>query len=170
MLELLVVVIIIGLLAILAIPRFEQAVEEAKIKEAITVLKSIRGAEKVFKAERGNYVGVNINGTAIDKNNWWTMLKIAEVSDTADWDYGVQTIGAPTGCNPSGGPNAGDWGSDVNNDQCVPFARRARGAEATEVMHIQMSDGVVIGTVSNPGPGQLRNNLGGGAIDCGQQY
>ncbi|MEK6714548.1 MAG: prepilin-type N-terminal cleavage/methylation domain-containing protein [Candidatus Omnitrophota bacterium] len=166
LIELMIVVIVIGILSAIAIPKFQQAIEEAKFKEAQAVLKAIRNAEKVFKAERGVYVGVNIDESDVNKRNWWTMLNIQEVADVPnEWSYGVN-VRNPGGCNAP----PGDWGDDPQNEACVPFARRESGVEINEVMHIQMTDGTIIGTGPNPGPGELRANLtAGGVLDCPQQ-
>ena len=51
LLELMIVVIIIGLIAGMAMPQFHKMIEEAKIREAKSILRAIRGAEKIFKAE-----------------------------------------------------------------------------------------------------------------------
>lgn len=145
--ELMVVVIIIGILAALAIPRFEQAVENARVKEAESVLKSIRGAEKIFKAENGNYVGVDINSGSYPQGNCpppsgnpcaskaeaWDLLNI-EVLDNADWDYGVEVLAC--GCNAGAG-----WGTVGGNQRCIPYARRLLGPDAGNVMHIRMDTG-----------------------------
>lgn len=135
MIELMIVVVVIGILSAIAIPKFQQAIEEAKLKEAQAVLKAIRNAEKVFKAERGAYVGVDIDGAAADKTNWWTMLRIQDVTDTTDWKYGVEVKGC--GCNAP----PGNWGYDTNNQTCIPYARRLIGANANKVMHITMISG-----------------------------
>ena len=55
LLELIIVVIIIGILAGLAMPRFFKVVEKAKSAEAPGQLDYIRGSQIRYKAEWGNY-------------------------------------------------------------------------------------------------------------------
>lgn len=134
LIELTVVLIIVGILATIAIPQFQLIVEETRIKEAQSVLKTIRGAEKVFKAEHANYVGANISGAPAEKTAWWTLLKIQEVSDTADWSYGVEIS-----CCNSG---VGGWGSDPDNAACIPFTqRKGTGPNKDKYMYITMTTG-----------------------------
>lgn len=163
LLEIVVVIIIIGLLTTLAVPSFKEALEEAQIKYAQTVLKSIRGAEKLYKARVGSYIGVDIDANADDKSDDWDLLGI-EVEDDDEWKFGVEVIAANGGCNA-----AGAYGSNANNLSCVPFARRLKGDETGEVMHIQISNGAIIGTATNPAPGQLRASLSAGVLICAQQ-
>ncbi len=145
--ELVVVLVIIGILVALAVPRFELAVEDAKIKDAQSVLRSIKGAEKIFLAERRNYVGVEIDAASYptgdcggipcaDKNAIWRLLRIEQVADTADWRYGVE-VRPPCGCN----PGTAGYGSDPQNLRCVPFAQRLRGPNLNRWMHIEMTTG-----------------------------
>ena len=55
LIELMIVVVIIGILAALAIPRFMQATVKAKESEAKTVLKQIYTLERVYRQENGAY-------------------------------------------------------------------------------------------------------------------
>ena len=55
LIELMIVVVIIGILAALAIPRFMQATIKAKESEAKTVLKQIYTLERVYRQENGAY-------------------------------------------------------------------------------------------------------------------
>lgn len=55
LIELMIVVVIIGILAALAIPRFMQATVKAKESEAKTVLKQIYTLERVYRQEKGAY-------------------------------------------------------------------------------------------------------------------
>lgn len=133
LLELLMVVVIIGILAFLAMPGFQQAVEEARIKEAQSVLKAIRGAEKIYKAETGFYIAVDPAAAPAAKNTWWTALRIDKVADTPDWLYGVEY-----GCSCNSG---GGWGGNSGNRAAIPYAQRIKGRNATNVMHIKMANG-----------------------------
>ncbi len=58
LLELLIVVIIIGILAGLAVPNFFRAVERARWAEAKQILGPLRGSQMRYKAERGIYTNI----------------------------------------------------------------------------------------------------------------
>jgi len=55
LIELMIVVVIIGILAALAIPRFMQATVKAKESEAKTILKQIFTLERTYRQEQGFY-------------------------------------------------------------------------------------------------------------------
>ena len=75
--ELMIVVIIVGILAAVAIPMYQGATERAKASEAVAALGTIRGALRVYYAEHGTYV----NAAFID-NALVTVNSILDVSTT----------------------------------------------------------------------------------------
>ncbi len=171
LLELMIVIVIIGIIAGFALPQFQNIVENAKIREAKSALRIIRGAEKIYKAKSitGTYVGVHIDsgthppfdncpqtGGPCTKDDAWDILNIG-IDDTNDWSYGAN-MRTPFDCNAPDGL----WGVGDDNVTVVPWARRERGPNAGDVLHIQMTNGDFV-----PATG-LAINVGVG-LDCNQQ-
>ena len=73
--ELLVVVLIIGILAAVALPQYNKAVEKSRLTEGIVLLRSLVQAEQAFFMEHGTYttdfndldIGFNVSATKPDE-------------------------------------------------------------------------------------------------------
>ena len=75
--ELMIVVIIVGILAAVAIPMYQGATERAKASEAVAALGTIRGAMRVYYAEHGTYIGASFTDGALVTNG-----SVLDVSDS----------------------------------------------------------------------------------------
>ena len=63
--ELMVVIVILGILAVVALPKFSRSMAKAKVVEAPTMLQLIATAEHVIFIETGKYVHGNLEGAGI---------------------------------------------------------------------------------------------------------
>jgi type II secretion system protein G len=75
LIELLVVVLIIGILAAIALPQYQKAVERSRLSEALIMVKNIYEAEQIYRLTTGGYTNnfddldINIPGTKIEPYN-----------------------------------------------------------------------------------------------------
>ena len=88
LIELLVVVLIIGILAAVALPKYELAVEKSRAAEALAVLKNLRDAQELYYMANGAY---SSDLTLLDieppesKNfnyGWWSDFSVYAYSKT----------------------------------------------------------------------------------------
>ncbi|MEW5701371.1 MAG: prepilin-type N-terminal cleavage/methylation domain-containing protein [Candidatus Zixiibacteriota bacterium] len=70
LIELMIVVVIIGILAALAIPRFMAATSKSKTSEAKQILKQIYVMERAYRQEYDTYWGNGITADATNGNNF----------------------------------------------------------------------------------------------------
>lgn len=61
--ELVIVLVIIGIIAAIAVPRFSSATEAAHAKTVAGTLRIVNGAMELYKADHGYYPGVKPDGT-----------------------------------------------------------------------------------------------------------
>ena len=83
LIELIVVVIIIGIMASIAMPQYFRVRERAMDKKAVAILNHIRAAEKQYRAEMESYYFGATNVTQINGN-----LSL-EIADDGNWNYTI---------------------------------------------------------------------------------
>ena len=94
LIELMIVVVIIGILAAMAIPRFMAASTKAKQSEAKQILKQIYTMERTYRQANNTYWGA---GTSADAGNPQNFATIGvEIMPTAKYTYDIVTADATT--------------------------------------------------------------------------
>lgn len=102
--ELTIVVVILGVLSMMAVPRYQTAVERAKAAEAFTYLSQIEGAQERHNARTGEYAK-NLNGLDIkiakpkhfqvgnfSSYNWQTQWELRLTRQGASSGFGNYTV------------------------------------------------------------------------------
>ena len=100
--ELAVVVVIIGVLAAFAVPRFLASVERSKAAEAFNYLASIHSSQERYHARQGTYAGdlATLDIELVDPE-YFTVGSVAVPSGEADletgWELTLTRVGASAG-------------------------------------------------------------------------
>ncbi len=94
LIELMIVVVIIGILAALAIPRFMQATTKSKQSEAKQLLKQIYTMERSFRQENGHYAH---NGDAQVAGGSFDSLGV-EIGSNAKYTYTITAAANTFSC------------------------------------------------------------------------
>jgi Tfp pilus assembly protein PilE len=103
---LIIVIIIIGILASVAIPQYMNAVERARVGKAKSGLGMVIKAEKMYIADKSSFSTDTANGGALDK-----YIEMADLNADADWDYtiaGTTAAFTATATKKATAPHAGE--------------------------------------------------------------
>ena len=105
LIELIIVVIVIGILATLAVPQYLRAVERAKGGKARHALGLIAQAEKMYRSDNDTYIAVADGAYNATLGSY---VELAELDTDVDWDYVVSAVSASVftaTATRGGGPN-----------------------------------------------------------------
>jgi len=108
--ELLIVVIIIGILATIAVPQYSKMVEKTKMAEAKSILGSIMTAQELYNVEHGEYTD-DVNDLMVElpadtSMRHYYVYDVDAASTTATWS-------ATAARKITGGITGKDWYSDA---------------------------------------------------------
>jgi type IV pilus assembly protein PilE len=130
LLEVMVVVVIVGLLAAIAVPAYDNYVTRSRRSDAFTALETVRAAQEMYRAERGFYAplitdlagcnagmaGANYNlvltGRDTTGDAFWEEYEItadAQARQTGDFDFRIDQNGVHWYDDGSGWDNDKEW-------------------------------------------------------------
>ena len=89
LIELIIVVIIIGILATLAIPQYRKATQRAYLGKGKHALSVIASAEKIYRADSGKYIAVANTAAAWDGTDLNNMVEVKEIGTDTNFTYAV---------------------------------------------------------------------------------
>ena len=98
LIELLVVVLIIGILAAIALPQYQKAVERARLAEAMQVLDSVAKAQSILYMQTGRFANglaaLNAGGdiTVQDAGDAWEPMMFVNASSETHGEGKVATL------------------------------------------------------------------------------
>ena len=113
LIELLIVIVIVGILAAIAIPSYSGYMTRARRADAKTALEQIRAAQEMWRAERGSYC---IGGTAQAALRTTMGAPDATISNYYTWNFTVLLANSFTARATATGSQQSDGWLAINQD------------------------------------------------------
>lgn len=124
--ELLIVIVILGILGGIALPRFLPQAERGRVAEAVAMLSAIRKGQEAYKLEKNEYLGITETDDSTATRKKWGYLGISNPNTTdaksRNFEYTInfanfpsyggflvtaRRCGSQSWCRSPGGDNAG---------------------------------------------------------------
>ena len=122
LIELLIVVVIIGILAAVAIPKFSRTKQSASRAAGIADMRNLATAQEGFFADSSRYALISDTGTGTGKMNFTPSTgntALTLVATTTGWS-GIVTIAGPQTCGIFSGTATPPTGMPATNPAGVP--------------------------------------------------
>jgi len=113
LIELLMVIVIVGVLAAIAVPMYSGYMQRARRADAKTALEQVRAAQEMWRAEKGSYC---IDGTAEATLRTTMGAPATTISNYYTWSFTVKTATAFTAQATAIGSQASDGWLAINQD------------------------------------------------------
>ncbi len=140
LIEILVVVLIIGILAAIAVPQYQKAVQLSRVKTALPILRSIYDAKEIYYLSHGHYTGdldeldIKVDNSGKDEENHYiTSFGKVVLSSNSPYVYAEVDGGAFIDFMGLTEDNNGKFYGLCynNNDICSHFGGRIRTAASS---------------------------------------
>ncbi len=97
LIELLVVVLIIGILAAVALPQYQRAVEKSRAMQAVTIVKAIGDAQEVYYLANGSYADtLDVLDVDVPGEEYYRTPTLKR-KKTDIFDFGTLAVGSGSG-------------------------------------------------------------------------
>jgi type IV pilus assembly protein PilE len=116
LIELLMVIVIVGVLAAIAVPMYSGYMQRARRADAKTALEQVRAAQEMWRAEKGSYAIDDGGGTAVTKLRTTMGAPATTISNYYTWDFTVKTATAFTAQATAIGSQVTDGWLAINQD------------------------------------------------------